>query len=185
MKYDIWSLAEERMHTLYGTEIPSLILAWYQREKSRLQNTNVEMLLAFLCHLAKRFDGLNAAFTLRGRIGASFVCWLLGISEVNPLPPHYYCPRCQCVQFTKQKKYGWDLPEKTCSCGKNMLHDGMNTVYLAEIDLKKRIQIDVDIPDELQEDVQRQLLTFFPDQLFIRAGFMDDEMVKYVFLSKY
>lgn len=184
MKYNIWSLAEERMHTLYGTEIPSLILAWYQREKSRLQNTDVEMLLAFLCHLAQHFDALKAAFTLRGRIGASFVCWLLGISEVNPLPPHYYCPRCQCVQFTKQKKYGWDLPEKPCSCGENMLHDGMNTVYLAEIDLKKRIQIDVDISDELQEDVQRQLLTFFPDQLFIRAGFMDDEMVKYVFLPK-
>ena len=182
MTYDIWSLAEERMHTLYGDEIPALIQEWYQREKSRLQNTDMEMLLAFLCRLAQHFDALKAAFTLRGRISASFVCWLLGVSEVNPLPPHYYCPRCQCVQFTKQKKFGWDLPEKRCGCGENMLHDGMNTVYLAEIDLKKKIQIEVDIPDELQEDAQRQLLSFFPDQKFIRASLMDDDMVKYIFL---
>ena len=183
MKYDIWSPAEEKLHELYGNEIPQFVMERYRREKTLLQDTDVEMLLSFLRHLSMHFHDSKATFTMRGGIGASFVCWLLGITEVNPLPAHYYCPHCRCLQFDGQKKYGWDLPEKCCACGETMLRDGMGTPWLAEIDLEKQIHVDVDIPGELQDDVQQQLLSFFPGQAFIRASFQQDDMVKYYFLS--
>ena len=151
MKYDIWRDAEEKLHELYGEEMPLPVTARYQREKKRMQNTDMEMLLAFLRHLARHFRDLKATFTLRGRTAASFVCWLLEITDVNPLPPHYYCPHCRRIEFSNEEKYGWDLPEKTCSCGAGMLRDGMNTVFLPEIDLPDSVHMDLDIPGELQD----------------------------------
>lgn len=184
MNYDIWHDAEEKLLTLYGEKIPLPVTARYQREKQRMQHTDMEMLLAFLRHLARRFRELKATFTLRGRTGASFVCWLLEISDVNPLPAHYYCPRCKRIEFSGAKRYGWDLPEKTCSCGADMRPDGMNTVYLPETDLPDRVHMDLDIPGELREDVQKELLAFFPDQRFYRRETVKNDMVRYSFLPK-
>ncbi len=184
MKYDIWHDAEEKLQALYGDEIPLPVTARYQREKKRMQNTDLEMLLAFLRHLARRFRELRATFTLRGRTGASFVCWLLEITDVNPLPAHYYCPHCKHIKFSNEEKYGWDLPEKTCSCGANMRRDGMNMVFLPEIDLPDSVHMDLDIPGELQDDVQKELLAFYPDQRFYRRETVKNDMVRYSFLLK-
>lgn len=184
MKYDIWSPAEEKLHALYGDEIPALIVERYRREKRLMRDTEIEMLLAFLWHFAARCHEIKAPFALRGRFGTSLVCWLLGITEVNPLPAHDYCPHCKRVQFVSEEKYGWDLPEKICGCGTEMQRDGMNTVFLPEVHSPKPVHIAVDIPGELMDEVQAQLLSFFPDRAFIRGSFKDDDMVRYFFLRK-
>ncbi|GHU34899.1 hypothetical protein FACS1894166_12860 [Bacilli bacterium] len=71
----------------------------------------------------------------RGSVGSSFVAFLCGISEVNPLPAHYYCKHCKHVEFVdpKQDDYhedGYDLPTTICpTCGKQMEGEGHNIPF--------------------------------------------------------
>jgi len=71
----------------------------------------------------------------RGSVGSSFVAYLSGITEVNPLPPHYYCPHCGYIEFAKDNQYtrhynnGYDLPPKQCSCGKELEKSGTNIPF--------------------------------------------------------
>ena len=67
----------------------------------------------------------NRYFDIRGaQTGASFIAWLLGGTNVNPLPAHYYCPVCRKVEFVSGEKCGIDLLDKKCSCGKDYHKDG-------------------------------------------------------------
>jgi len=84
-----------KMHELYGESIPALISQHYQREKLLIQDLGMEKQLAFFRQFAARCHELKASFVLRGRFGTSLVCWLLGITEINPLPAHYYCLHLQ------------------------------------------------------------------------------------------
>jgi len=67
---------------------------------------------------------LSPTFLQAKRPVASFIAWLLGITVVNPLKPHYRCPSCKSAHFHNDVQDGWDLPERTCSCGSRMLRDG-------------------------------------------------------------
>lgn len=59
--------------------------------------------------------------------GVSFIDYLLDISPVNPLPPHYYCPECKHTEVSDAASDGFDLPIKICpNCRKEMLRDGHN-----------------------------------------------------------
>lgn len=57
-------------------------------------------------------------------MGSSFIAWLLGATNVNPLPAHYYCPKCKEIEFVPNVKCGLDAPDKKCSCGTAYEKDG-------------------------------------------------------------
>lgn len=57
-------------------------------------------------------------------MGSSFIAWLLGATNVNPLPAHYYCPKCKKIEFVSNMKCGLDAPDKKCSCGTAYEKDG-------------------------------------------------------------
>lgn len=63
----------------------------------------------------------------RGTVASSFVAFFLGITEINPLAPHYYCPVCHTIEFRGDMRCGADLPDKTCPyCGETLKKDGFS-----------------------------------------------------------
>lgn len=125
MKKEIIKLANEKMVELYGDNPPIRIANRFKTEQLMLENQETLLWMGFFGVLQERFCEKDAYFDIRGaKMGASFIAWLLGGTNVNPLPAHYYCPVCKKVEFVSGQKCGIDLPDKKCSCGCDYHKDG-------------------------------------------------------------
>lgn len=125
MKNEILNIAKNRMKELYGENPPIRISNRFKTDEMILDGHEVLLWMGFFGKLKEKFDENNAYFEIRGaQMGASFIAWLLGGTNVNPLPAHYYCPVCKKVEFVMDEYCGLDLPDHICSCGEKYQKDG-------------------------------------------------------------
>jgi len=78
-------------------------------------------------------------------VAASFLSYCLGITKTNPLPPHYYCPKCKTIEWVDSVSCGYDLSDKKCQCGGVMKGDGMNLSYEGFFDTEGKIMSNIAI----------------------------------------
>ena len=116
----------------YGSQPDKAIVSRFNKELEIIKKYQKadHYYLAYL--VAKRCDELGYVHSLRGCGGSSLIAYLLGITEVNPLPPHYYCPKCGQVEYVDEYLFpsATDLNNKgkKCShCGWKMTSDGQNS----------------------------------------------------------
>ena len=117
----------------YGSKPADIIRERFNKELEIIKRCCPEdYYLAYL--VAKKCEELGYVHSLRGCGGSSFVAYLLGITEVNPLPPHYYCPKCGQVEFADDHLFSSGIElndrEKKCpNCGSTMTGDGHNSPW--------------------------------------------------------
>ena len=129
MKKQLWNKAFDAMRKRYGNPAPIEIMNRLLTEHAEMKETEMIVYLDMLSVLASEAKKQGEHIRVRGGTGASFVAYLLGATEINPLKPHYYCPKCGAVIFEGGGDDGWDLPKKVCSCGKEMQTDGHNIPF--------------------------------------------------------
>ena len=120
MKKQLWNKAFDAMRERYGNPAPIEIMNRLLTEHAEMKETEMIVYLDMISVLASEAKKQGEHIRVRGGTGASFVAYLLGATEINPLAPHYYCPECGTVIFEGGVDDGWDLPKKVCSCGKEM-----------------------------------------------------------------
>ncbi|MGI6035807.1 MAG: PolC-type DNA polymerase III [Limnochordia bacterium] len=117
---EITEMARRRLQQLYGSQPPELVTARLERELKAICDNGYAPLYLIAHRLVQKSLSDGYLVGSRGSVGSSLVATLCGITEVNPLPPHYLCPQCQYCDFltSGEVEAGVDLDDAQCpACG--------------------------------------------------------------------
>ena len=122
------ALVRSRANALYGDPLPPVVRERLEQELSVISKQEGAASLYWIAHL-QVCHSMEEGYRVmtRGAAGSSFISWLAGISEINPLVPHYRCPHCRYTEFFTHEEVnsGFDLPQKSCpACGHPLERDG-------------------------------------------------------------